>query len=107
MSKSKKPTTPRRSFTIAEARNNLSRLVRRSEELGPIGLTRRGQPVAVVLSQAEYDRLSAQDAQGPSFPEWVRQWREKYKDVIDSENLGKVFENVRDRSPGRDGPIFT
>lgn len=96
MPKSKKSAPPRRSYTIAEARNNLSRIVHRSEELGPIGLTRRGQPVAVVLSQAEYERLTAP---GPSFMERMRVLREKYKDVIESEDLTQVFEQYRDRSP--------
>jgi len=45
--------------SIAEARNNLARLVHVAEDGEPVRLTRRGRPVAVILSLAEYERLRA------------------------------------------------
>jgi len=45
--------------SIAEARNNLARLVHAAEDGEPVRLTRRGRPVAVILSLAEYERLRA------------------------------------------------
>lgn len=45
--------------SIAEARNNLARLVHVAEDGEPVRLTRRGKPVAVILSVAEYERLRA------------------------------------------------
>jgi len=46
-------------YTIAEARDQLSRVVHQAEEVGPVELTRRGRTVAVVVSAAEYERLAA------------------------------------------------
>ena len=46
-------------YSIAEARNNLPRLVHVAEDGEPVRLTRRGQPVAVILSLHEYERLRA------------------------------------------------
>jgi prevent-host-death family protein len=44
--------------SIAEARNNLSKLVRAAEQREPIELTRRGQPVVVLVSADESRRLT-------------------------------------------------
>jgi prevent-host-death family protein len=45
------------SYSIADARNALPRLVRDVERGRSIALTRRGKRVAVVLSEVEYRRL--------------------------------------------------
>ena len=45
--------------SIADARNNLARLVHIAEDGEAVRLTRRGKPVAVILSVAEYERLRA------------------------------------------------
>lgn len=44
--------------SIAEARNNLPKLVREAEAGKPIELTRRGESVAVLLGRREYERLA-------------------------------------------------
>jgi prevent-host-death family protein len=49
-------------YSIADARNHLTRLVREVEQGGSVGLTRRGRLVAVVVSEPEYRRLSADGA---------------------------------------------
>jgi antitoxin Phd len=46
-----------KSYSIAEAKNHFTELVRDVENDSPIQLTRRGKPVAVLLSTREYDRL--------------------------------------------------
>jgi len=46
-----------RTFSIAEAKDRLPRLVHAAEAGVPVALTRRGKPVAVLISMAEYDRL--------------------------------------------------
>ncbi|MDD5276364.1 MAG: type II toxin-antitoxin system Phd/YefM family antitoxin [Methylovulum sp.] len=43
--------------TIAEAKNNLSQLIYQLESDEPIHLTRHGKPVAVMLSEANYQKL--------------------------------------------------
>lgn len=45
-------------FSIADARRNLPSLVRQAEKGAAVRLTRRGKPVAVLVSGAEYRRLS-------------------------------------------------
>ena len=46
-------------YSIAEAKNNLSGLVHEAEKGHPVRLTRRGKPVAVLMSTEHYDRLRA------------------------------------------------
>ena len=45
-------------YSIAAARNNLSGLVHEAEQGHPVRLTRRGKPVAVLISTEQYERLS-------------------------------------------------
>jgi prevent-host-death family protein len=53
-------------YSIAEAKNNLARLVHEAEQGHAVRLTRRGKPVAVLISTEQYERLS-----GPrNRPEW-------------------------------------
>ena len=46
------------SFSIAEARHDLAAVVHQLERQPRIQLTRRGKPVAVLLSLREYERLT-------------------------------------------------
>jgi prevent-host-death family protein len=45
-------------FSIAEAKNRLPTIVHSVENGPSVELTRRGKPVAVILSIQEYERLS-------------------------------------------------
>lgn len=49
-------------YSIAQARNQLSELVHQAESGKAVKLTRRGKPVAVVVSLATYESLSASKA---------------------------------------------
>ncbi|MGH8680224.1 MAG: type II toxin-antitoxin system Phd/YefM family antitoxin [Burkholderiales bacterium] len=46
-----------KTFSISEAKDQLPRIVHEAEAGGAVALTRRGKPVAVLISKAEYDRL--------------------------------------------------
>jgi prevent-host-death family protein len=46
-----------KAFSISEAKDQLPRLVHEAEAGRPVALTRRGIPVAILLSKAEYDQL--------------------------------------------------
>jgi prevent-host-death family protein len=87
-----------RSYSIAEARQDLAALLHRLERQPHIELTRRGVPVAVLLSMQEYQRLSA-----PKRGFW-----EAYQGFArdaDLPGLGiepEVFEGVREPGPGRE-----
>lgn len=52
-----------RTYSIAEARNDLSNVVRQAEAGQPVTLSRRGKPVAVVLAAASSDRVSDADVE--------------------------------------------
>lgn len=45
--------------TIAEAKNNLSQLIHQLERGESISLTRYGKPVAILMSQQQYQNLLA------------------------------------------------
>ena len=84
-------------YTIAQARNQLSHLVRRAETRNPVELTRRGQPVAVLLSLQQYRSLSGNDGG------FMKAYRNLRKKMGSAENAGVELDwnSLRDRSPGR------
>ena len=49
-----------KTFSIAEAKNHLSSLVHAAEIGESVTLTRRGKPVAVLISEHQYKQLSGQ-----------------------------------------------
>ena len=51
--------SPRRSVSIAQARDRLPALVHAAEK-APVEIHRRGKPVAVLVSLAEFERLNAE-----------------------------------------------
>ncbi len=85
-----------RDVSIAEARNHLPALVHAVEEGPAVRLTRRGEPVAVLVSLAEYERLR---------PRRLDLWRaiEDFRERTDLSDLDvdEIFGGVRDPSPGR------
>ncbi len=58
-----------RTWQIQEAKAHLSELVRETEREGPQAITWHGREVAVVLSKAEYERLTGT---GQSLVEFMR-----------------------------------
>ena len=60
--------------SIAEAKNQLTRLIHQAERGDTVHITRRGRPVAVLLSEAEYARLS-RGAARPTFWEAIQAMR--------------------------------
>jgi antitoxin Phd len=87
-----------KSFSIAEARHDLAALVHQLDRQPHIQLTRRGKPVAVLLSVREYDRLTTQ-------PQGFWAAYSAFTKATDLLRLGiepQVFEDVRDRSRGRE-----
>jgi prevent-host-death family protein len=62
--------------TIAEAKNNLSQLIYQLETNEAIHLTRHGKPVAVMLSEANYQKLIHKNN---SLFQAIQQWRTEFK----------------------------
>jgi prevent-host-death family protein len=83
-----------RKVSLAEARDHLTGLVRDVERGHRVELTRRGKPVAVLVSREEYDRLRAERLSPAAA---LRAWREAAPAGYDGFDLPE-----RDPSPGRD-----
>ena len=84
-------------YSIAEARVNLPAIVDQAEAGQEIELTRRGKPVAVVVSLRELEKLRRKPTR----------FRETYKRFLKAHPLAEVglesdfFDSGRDRSSGR------
>jgi prevent-host-death family protein len=83
-------------YSIAEARHNLAAIVHELDKKEHIELTRRGKPVAVLLSIQAYRRLAEPKVK---FRDAYRAFREAYPEPDIEPD---VFEGTRDRSPGRE-----
>jgi prevent-host-death family protein len=88
-------------YSIAEARNQFAALIRQVEEAqAPVKITRRGEPVAVILSQQEYEALAARPPQRDFWQAYL-EYRERWQDVtMDIE--GDIWDGVRDTTPPRE-----
>jgi len=85
-------------FSIAEAKNRLPTIVHSVENGPSVELTRRGKPVAVLLSIQEYERLSRKYT---GFWRAVAQYRRKLEDE-GIEISDRDFKGLRDLSSGRE-----
>jgi prevent-host-death family protein len=85
-------------YSIAEARHNLAALIHDLEKKERIELTRRGEPVAVLLSMRAYRRLAAPKA---AFGDAYDGFRKTHP-LAELDIEPEVFEGVRDRTPGRE-----
>lgn len=87
--------------SVAEARQHFAGLIKRAQQGRAIEITRRGEPVAVLVSAAEYSAITGDR---PSFVDATKQVRERLR--IDSLNIGDSdFEGLREESAGRDVPL--
>ena len=87
-----------KNYSIAEARNDLPGLIHDVERGGPVKITRRGKPVAVLLSVREYERIAVSR---PSFAEAYQAWKSSV-DLAETGVDPDHFARLRDRSPGRE-----
>ncbi|MGD9974788.1 MAG: type II toxin-antitoxin system Phd/YefM family antitoxin [Desulfatirhabdiaceae bacterium] len=83
-------------FTISEAKNKFTAIIHCIEKGPSVKITRRGRPVAVLLSMKEYEVLCQNRIK---FWDALEAFREKNLDV---EISNPDFENLRDRSSGRE-----
>lgn len=87
------------SYSIAEARKNLAKLVSEAEGGAGIELTRRGRPVAVLVAIREYERLRSER---PTFSEAFAGFLERYgNDAVGFD--AELVRDLRDCSTGRHG----
>lgn len=84
--------------SVAEARQNFARLIKRAEHGNSIEITRRGEPVAVLVSASEYASMTGER---PSFITATRHVRSRMG--VESLGIGDSdFDDLREESPGRD-----
>ena len=86
-----------KSYSIAEARNRFTAIIRDAETSTAVEITRHGEPVAVLLSWKQYQRLSAKK----DFWESYNSFREVF-DLAELQIEPEIFEDLRDTSPGRE-----
>lgn len=88
-------------YSIAQAKDQLPRLVHEVEEGKAVRLTRRGKGVAVLLSLGEYEALKASQ-QRPRRGVWdaIQEWRAKYPEGVDLTD--EEIDSWRDRSLARE-----
>ena len=86
---------------LSEARAHLADTLRRVEQQDePAFISRRGEPVAVLLSLAQYERLCSGANNG--FAGRLAAWRAAHADELQAEDDSDFCAGVRDASPGRD-----
>lgn len=78
-----------RQWQLQEAKARLSEVIRACRQDGPQEITLHGDLAAVVVSEADYRRLTQSK---PTFVEWIRR----------SPLVGLEMTFERDRSPARD-----
>jgi len=84
-------------YSIANARKNLPAVVDEAQAGSEVQLTRRGQPVAVVVSVEQFERMKSERV---AFTESYRDFRRRFP-------AGRVgvgasyFKGLRERSHGR------
>ena len=85
-------------YSIAEARNRFAEIVHDLKNVSKVEVTRRGQPVAVLISIEEFEMLRAGNV---SFTSAYEAFRSKV-DLAKAEIAPEVFEDLRDPSQGRE-----
>ena len=84
-------------YSIADARTSLPTIVNKAEAGLKVELTRRGKPVAVVVSLREFERLRGER---PPFRELYKKFVKRHP--LDDVGLDTDFAaTVRDKSVGR------
>lgn len=84
-----------RRYSIAEARAALPSIVDEVADGGPVEITRRGRPIAVVLSLSQYENLKAGRT---TFAESYARFRSAHD--LSEVGVDEAFPS-RDRSAGR------
>jgi prevent-host-death family protein len=87
-----------KTYSIAEARNDLSNVVRQAEAGRPVTLARRGRPVAVVVSANDYSRMTIRRQ---SIADVIDSFRAKHAGALDDTDWLAARDSSRGRAPWR------
>lgn len=90
------------SYSIADAKNNLPGLVHEAECGQAVEITRRGRPVAVLLSMDEYARMQQPR---PNFWQALTAFQSSSPTPLNDSDLDALLTpSLRDTSSGRPSP---
>lgn len=87
-------------YSISQARNRLPALVHAVEDGVSVELTRRGRPVAALVSIADFNRLTRNR---PDM--WSAIERFRADTDLEELDVDQILDGVRDRSPGPEPDI--
>ncbi len=87
-------------FSISQARNSLPSLVHAVEDGASVELTRRGRPVAVLVSISDYDRLT-----GKRPDLWSAIERFRAETNLEELDVEQILDGIQDRSPAPEPEI--
>ncbi len=85
-------------YSVAEARNRFAEIVHDLKHVSRVEVTRRGRPVAILISVEEFEMLRSGNV---TFTSAYEAFRSKF-DLAREGIEPSVFEGLRDRSPGRE-----
>lgn len=88
-----------KTHTIAEAKNNLSQLIHQLEAGAAIHLTRYGKPVAVMMSETQYQNLIVPNK---SLNSAILNWRHQLDNSMDIGLCDNELQALRKDSIGRE-----
>jgi len=91
--------TVMKTSTIAEAKNNLSHLIHQVEGDEPVHITRYGKPVAVMMSEAQYNALATPTK---SLNAAILNWRSKMENDIDCGLTETELSTIRNEATARE-----
>ena len=88
-----------KNYSIADARNSLSGIIHAAEKHGPITLTRRGKAVAVVVSEADFSKLSQNKKDYWEALQAFRTHHDFAENALDEEDLYELPLKIYKQSP--------
>jgi prevent-host-death family protein len=88
-----------KSYSIAEARERFSEVVDRAASGTPVRISRRGKPVAVLVSATWFE---SRERRRPTFWEAYQAFRKELELADIDLDPDEIWKDVRDKSPGRD-----
>lgn len=93
-----------RRYSLSYAQDNLPEIVQQMDEDGPVELTDKGEAVAVLVSCEDFKQYKRHTPNRRMANGDLWEAIQEFRAVMEREGLyyDGVFDNVRDRSPGRE-----
>jgi prevent-host-death family protein len=79
-------------WQVQKAKADLSSLIRAAETNGPQTITRNGKPVAVVVAQSDFERLSRHEHRDGTLLEFFASWPDLSIPARDRDDTGRSID---------------